>query len=63
MNVVQESRCTNYIGHEVQHMTATGWRACSMIFKTEEEAATRMAEIERPGTEFRVYSTIERRKS
>jgi hypothetical protein len=64
MNVIEEHRnCTSYTGHEVQHLTPKGWQACSVIFKTEEEATTRMTLIERIGTQFRVHSTVERRKS
>lgn len=63
MNVIEECRHKHHIGHEVQHLTPKGWQACSVIFKTKDEAETRMAAIERDGTVFRVYSAIERRKS
>jgi hypothetical protein len=59
MNVLQECRCTNRIGYEVQHLTPQGWKACSMIFSTELEAELHMRRFRSKKTEFRVYDALE----
>lgn len=55
---------TNTRGHEIQHLTPSGWIAIAGPFPTRDQARAQMdAMPKEAGVELRIYESLAKRKS